>query len=192
MRKNVRDVTRLLGYLSGTGVVVSLYMIIPLMIALSPVFEGNWSRMLAALRLLALGEIAVVAVLTKTSSRPEEQATRIERRRTVRVPASFDVEIAAPIAGGAGAKPLCTGHAIDASPDGMAVLVEPDWCAGHPGYVSLRAYVTETMATAAKARVVISEKVRTGDRAYQLLRLHLVAMDHEDKQSYLRSLAPRA
>ena len=56
--------------------VVTVYLIVPLMITLSPFLENNWGRLLAAAVLLVLGEVAVFRILKKTSKEYEEYCAK--------------------------------------------------------------------------------------------------------------------
>ncbi len=67
--RTLLDAARSLVYTLGALVVVTVYLIVPLMITLSPFLENNWGRLLAAVVLLVLGEVAVFRILKKTSKR---------------------------------------------------------------------------------------------------------------------------
>lgn len=86
-------IARLLAYALGTLAVVTLYLVIPSLVLLSLILHDNWSRLLTALGLLALGGIAVLTVLAKTTSQHEGQTVRVERRGDVRVPVTLDVKV---------------------------------------------------------------------------------------------------
>ena len=60
----------------GALVVVTVYLIVPLMITLSRFIESNWSRLSAAVVLLVLGEVAVFLILKKTSKEYEEYCAK--------------------------------------------------------------------------------------------------------------------
>jgi Na+/melibiose symporter-like transporter len=67
--RTLLDTARFLVYTLGALVVVTVYLIVPLMITLSPFLENSWGRLLAAVVLLVLGEVAVFRILKKTSKR---------------------------------------------------------------------------------------------------------------------------
>ncbi len=185
--KTLYEVACLVAYVALAAAIVGLYIIIPLMVALTPLLDDNQSRLFTALVILALGEIPVIAILRKTSLQPEGLAVQGEHRRSLRVPADFEVGIK-PTSTVAGARLSSTGQVVNASREGLAVLVEEDWPTEHSVYVSVRADLPGKRATNVKARIVASEEVREDDRRRRLLRLSLIAMDHEDKQRYLRHL----
>ncbi len=187
LHEPARLAARLAAYLALAAAVLMLYMIIPLMVALTPLLDDNQSRLFTALVILALCEIPVIAILRKTSLQPEGLAVQGERRRSLRVPADFEVGIK-PISTVAGARLSSTAQVANASREGLAVLVEEDWPTEHSGYVSVLAYLPGKRATNVKARIVASEEMREDDRRRRLLRLSLMVMDHEDKQRYLRHL----
>jgi Glycosyl transferase family group 2 len=66
-RSNLYEGAQFLKYAVGMSVVILLYMIIPLMIVLSLVFSDNWSRLLVAFEIVALGELAISRILLKTT-----------------------------------------------------------------------------------------------------------------------------
>lgn len=70
-QRTIFDVGQLLEFVLGALVVVTVYLVVPLTITLSPLIESNWGRFLAAVALLVLGEIAIFRIL-KTSSKEYE------------------------------------------------------------------------------------------------------------------------
>ncbi len=56
--------------------VVTIYLIVPLMITFSPFIESNWWRLLAAVIVLVLGEVAVFRILMKISKEYEEYCAK--------------------------------------------------------------------------------------------------------------------
>lgn len=172
----------------GALAVVALYLIIPSMVALSPLLRDNWSQLLGALGLLGLVEIAVLTVLTKTTPPYRDQTVQIERRRAVRIPTSLDVEIGTAHAGVGAGKPQMRGRTLNVSRSGMAVLIKPDRSVVYPDHVTLRAHLPD-QSVSAKAQLLESEVVLVDDRLHHRLRLHLLVMDYDDRQRYLRHLA---
>jgi formate hydrogenlyase subunit 3/multisubunit Na+/H+ antiporter MnhD subunit len=75
-QRTVFDAARLLVYALGVLVVVTVYLIIPLMITLSPFLETYWGRLLAAVGLLTLLEAIVSRILKKTSKKHEEYCAK--------------------------------------------------------------------------------------------------------------------
>jgi Glycosyl transferase family group 2 len=65
---------QLLLYALGSALVALLYLIAPLMIVLSALFPSPWSRLLVALEIVALGELAVARILLKTTPADESLA----------------------------------------------------------------------------------------------------------------------
>lgn len=184
----LRDVVRLLMYTVSATAILTLYLIVPLMIVFGSTFQGISGELLAALVTLALLEIPVVAILVKTCS-PQEETARSEKRKAVRVPTGFGVEISGARAAKDSPQFSLSGWAINASRGGLAVLVGPEWRLHQPGHVTLRAALPQGTPAEAKARVVSLEEVREDERAARLLRLELVAMDYEHQHHYLHYLA---
>jgi len=89
----IREILQLLGYTCGTGIVVTISIIIPLLVLLSPVLPQGWNRLLIALGILAVGECAVCAILIKTTPRLKGQLLRSEGMEAARRPLAFDVSI---------------------------------------------------------------------------------------------------
>lgn len=188
----LRDVVRLLAYTVSATAMLTLYLIVPLMIVFGSTFRQSWSELLAALGTLALLEVPVVAILVKTCSPPEEAVRsrkRSEKRKAVRVPTGFWVEIRGARAAKDSPQFSLTGWAINASRGGLAVLVSPERRLHPPSYVSLRAELPQGTTVEAKARVVSLEEVPEESRASQLLRLELVAMDYQHQHTYLHYIA---
>jgi hypothetical protein len=171
----------------GALAVVTLYLIIPSMVVLSPVLRGNWSQLLGALGLLGLVEIAVLTVLIKTTPSYQDQPVQLERREAVRVPTDLDVEVGNAYAGGGDGESPMHGRTLNISHSGMAVLIRPDRSVAYPDHVTLRVHLPEG-SVSAEARLLESEDVLVDDRRHHRLRLHLLTMDHDDRQRYLRHL----
>ena len=74
--RTLLDAARSLVYTLGALVVVTVYLIVPLMITLSSFLENNWGLLLAAAVLLVLGEVAVFRILKKTSKEYEEYCAK--------------------------------------------------------------------------------------------------------------------
>lgn len=75
------EIVQFLKYTAGGAAVMTLYMVIPLLLVLSLFFPYAWSRWLVALQVAALGELAVVTILVKTT--PERAGRpRSPRRRS--------------------------------------------------------------------------------------------------------------
>ncbi len=175
----LRDVTRLLAYTLGALATVTIYLIIPLMVVLSTILHDNWSRLVVALGLLAMGEIVVVIVLVRTTQR--------ERREAIRKPANFDVEMNTARPGNGDTEFSLSGHAVNASRTGVGILVEPDRSLNYPSGLSVRMHLPESSVTA-KARVAASEEILADNHLHHLLRLQFVKMDEDDQRRYLRYL----
>ncbi len=75
-QRTIFNAVRSLGYLVVALVVVTVYLIIPLMITFSPFIENNWGRLLAAVGLLVLVEVAVFRVLKKSSKEYEDYCAK--------------------------------------------------------------------------------------------------------------------
>ncbi|HAH00065.1 MAG TPA: hypothetical protein DCL75_14725 [Ktedonobacter sp.] len=131
---NIREIMQLLGYTFSTGAVVTLSMIIPLMILLSPVLPHGWNRLLIALGILALGELVVCTILMKTTPRLKGQLLRSEDMETVRKPMAFDVAIGTTYRGNEVRDLPCYGKAISTPLTGMLVLADmpPELCKTQP------------------------------------------------------------
>jgi hypothetical protein len=63
--------------LGGAGVVILLYLIVPLMIFFS-LFHDLWTQFLCALLLLAIGEFIVFGILVKTSVPIKQNSAKIQ------------------------------------------------------------------------------------------------------------------
>ena len=188
MRANaLRDVVKLLVYTASATAMLTIYLIVPLMIVFGSTFRQSWSELLAALGTLALLEVPVVAILVKTCS-PHKEAMHIEKRKAVRVPTGFGVEVGARAAKN-GPQSFLPGWAINANRGGLAILVGPEWRLHPSDHVTLRVELPQGTPAEAKARIVSLEEVREDGRASRLLRLEIVAMDHEHKHRYLHYLA---
>ncbi len=74
--RTLLDRARSLVYTLGALVVVTVYLIVPLMITFSPFIENNWGRLLSAVVVLVLGEVAVFRILKKTSKEYEEYCAK--------------------------------------------------------------------------------------------------------------------
>ena len=75
-RTTLREIAQSLVYTLGALIVVTVYLIVPLMITLSPFVENNWMRFLAAVVLLVLGEVAVFVILKRVSKEYEEYCAK--------------------------------------------------------------------------------------------------------------------
>lgn len=175
-----RDITRLLAYTLGALVIITVYLIIPLMVVLSTILYDNWSRLVVALGLLAMGEIVVLTILVKTTQR--------ERREAIRKPADFDVEINTAHLGNGDTELSLAGHATDVNRTGVGVLVESERLVDYPDYLSVQ-MLLPGKKVAANAQVVASEEILVDDHLHHLLRMSLIEMDEDDRRHYLRYLA---
>ena len=70
------DAARSSVYTLGALVVMTMYLIVPLMITFSPFIENNLGRLLAAVVLLVVGEVAVFGILKKISKEYEEYCAK--------------------------------------------------------------------------------------------------------------------
>ena len=69
------------GYTSGTVGVVTLYIIIPLMVLEGFILPSQWQRLLVALGVLGLVELAICTILLKTTPKDMVQGLRVEHLR---------------------------------------------------------------------------------------------------------------
>jgi hypothetical protein len=120
----LRDILQLLGYTSGTGVVVAISIIIPLLVLLSPVLPQGGNRLLLAFGILAVGEFAVCSILIKTTPRLKGQLLRSEDMESVRRPLAFDVSIRTTYCSNEVKDPPLHGRAISTRLTGMLVLAD--------------------------------------------------------------------
>jgi len=65
--KNYSGVGELVRYLLSAGVVVTVYIVIPLVTTLVAILPNTWSRVLMTLEFLAVCEFAICRILMKTS-----------------------------------------------------------------------------------------------------------------------------
>ena len=73
---SLREIPQLIVYTAGASVIVSLYMIIPLMVMLGAFLPETWNRFLIAIEILVLGEFAVCTILMRTTEkRPAVELT---------------------------------------------------------------------------------------------------------------------
>lgn len=182
----LRDAARFLVYTSGAVAMVTLFAVVPLMLVFGLIFQRTSTELLAALGTLALVEIPVVTILAKTCS--SRETARSERRKAVRVPVGFGVEISSVSLTGEPSRFSLTGWAVNASRGGLAVLVGQEWRMPQPGYVSVRTELPGSPAAEAKAQVVSFEEAHEDERVAYLLRLNLVVMDHEHQHRYIQHL----
>jgi hypothetical protein len=176
----LHDITRLLTYTLGALVIITVYLIIPLMVVLSTILHDNWSRLVVALGLLVMGEIVVLVILVKTTQR--------ERREAIRKPADFDVELNTARTGNGDTELSLSGRATDVSRTGMGILVKPERPVSYPGNLSVQMHLP-AKKVAANAQVVASEDILVDDHLHHLLRMHLVEMGEDDRRCYFRYLA---
>lgn len=120
----LREILRLLVYTCGTGIVVAISIIIPLLVLLSPVLPQGWNRLLLAFCILAVGEFAICAILIKTTPKLKGQLLRSEDMETVRRPLAFDVSIRTAYRGDEVKDPPLRGRAISTRLTGMLVLAD--------------------------------------------------------------------
>ena len=66
-------------YTLGSSAVMTLYLVVPLLLLLSPVFPYGWNRLLVACGLVALGELAIFSILSKTTPGIERRALQYSR-----------------------------------------------------------------------------------------------------------------
>ena len=89
----IREILQLLGFTFSTGIVVTISIIIPLLVQLSPVLPQGWNRLLIAIGILAVSEFAVCAILIKTTPKLKGQLLRSEDMEDMHRPLTFDVSI---------------------------------------------------------------------------------------------------
>ena len=65
----LREIPQLIAYTAGASVIVSLYMIIPLMVMLGVFLPETWNRFLIAIEILVLGEFAICTILMRTTKK---------------------------------------------------------------------------------------------------------------------------
>lgn len=70
-RGKLREIPQFIVYLGGAVVVVGLYLVIPLMLLLNVILPENWNRLFIALGILGIGELAICAILFRTT--PKEK-----------------------------------------------------------------------------------------------------------------------
>jgi hypothetical protein len=120
----LREILQLLVYTFGTGIVVAISIIIPLLVLLNPVLPQGGNRLLLAFGMLAVGEFAVCTILIKTTPRLKGQLLRSEDMKTVRRPLAFDVSIRTTSLGNQVKDPPLHGRAISTRLTGMLVLAD--------------------------------------------------------------------
>ncbi len=85
-RSNLYEIAQLLKYASGAVVVMMLYIIVPLMILLSLIFPYNWNRLLVALEIVVLGELAIFRILLKTTPKHVSRSLPYKRQELIHRP----------------------------------------------------------------------------------------------------------
>jgi hypothetical protein len=120
----LREILQLLVCTFGTGIVVAISIIIPLLVLLIPALPQGWNPLLLAFGILAAGEFAICAILIKTTPRLKGQLLRSEYMETVRRPLAFDVFIRTTYNGNEVKDPPLRGRAISTRLTGMLVLAD--------------------------------------------------------------------
>jgi hypothetical protein len=120
----LREILQLLVYTFGTGIVVAISIIIPLLVLIGPALPQGWNRLLFAFGILAVSEFAICAILIKTTPRLKGQLLRSEDLETVRRPLAFDVFIRTTYSGNEAKDPPLRGRAISTRLTGMLVLAD--------------------------------------------------------------------
>jgi len=173
----------------GALTVVTLYLVIPTMIAASALVPGKFLALLTALVALALGQAVVFAVLRKTTPPHERETLGPERRATHRRQVAFPIEIEGGTAHPRGTSPRTfLGWAADIGAGGMALLVEPSDSVLMQQDIRVRLHLPG-QSIIATTRLVLSEPVTVNQRQWQRLRLRLHVMDHADRERYHLAIA---
>ncbi|SRR5216683_4724542 len=68
-RSSLGELISLVGYMVGAAAIFDLYLIIPLMVLLSAILPATWNKLIVALPVLMLGELAILLILVKTTPR---------------------------------------------------------------------------------------------------------------------------
>jgi hypothetical protein len=185
-RPTARDLARLAGYLLGAGVVATLYLFIPLIVALHaalPSLPYGVVLLVLALALASLGEVAIVRILRRTSPQRETAVTPRQRAHAYSGPADFDVEISA-VPGDERAHEFpSVGRGIPSGRDEMVVRVGSARWRDYRGDVALKAYLP-TGVMRVRAQIVRAEDVPMRGRPQCVLHLRLVAMHPDDSQRF--------
>jgi hypothetical protein len=185
-RPTVRDLARLAGYLLGAGVVAALYLFIPLMVALHaalPSLPYGVLLLVLALALAALGEVAIVRILRRTSPQRETALAPRQRAHAYSGPADFDVELSAIPGDERGPAFPAVGRGIPAGRDEMVVRVGSARWRDYRGDVALKAYLS-TGVMRVRAKIERAEDVPMRGRPQCVLHLRIVAMRPDDSQRY--------
>ena len=173
----------------GALTVVTLYLVIPTMIAASALVPGKFLALLTALVALALGQAVVFAVLRKTTPPHERETLGPERRVTHRRQVAFPIELEGGTAHPRGTSPRTfLGRAENIGAGGMALLVEPSYSILMQQDIRVRLHLPG-QSIIATTRLVLSEPVTVNQRQWQRLHLRLHVMDHADMERYHLAIA---
>ncbi len=183
------DILRLAAFMLAGAAVVALYVVLPLTGMLHsaiPSVPNGIVPLLLALTLVALGEVAVIRVLVRTT--PQRHVVEAPRRRAPAFtgPLGFDVELSA---GEEGSREFpSVGRGIPAGPDLLIVRVGSARWRDHQGPIALSAYLPQRVVYA-EATILRAEDAPAQGRPQCILHLRLSGMSPEDEQNYRALLA---
>lgn len=178
---------RLLGYTLSSVMVVTLYVLIPLVILVRAFFSGQSLAVWAVLGAVVLGEWVVFRVLTRTTSGQAASGTLPQRRAASRRQAAFEVDLGMPRTDTVVLEHPLHGHAVNASADGLAVLVEPAHWRQPKDAIWLQAHLPNG-TVGGKARLVAASDITVEGRPQRMLHLQLLEMGHADEARYVQAL----
>jgi hypothetical protein len=184
------DYLRLAAFALAGGVIATLYVVLPLMVALHaalPFLPSGIALFALALAVVALGELGVVRVLLRTTPKP--QAVEVPRRAPAfSSPIGFDVELSVADGGDGPHDFPSLGRGIPAGPDRMILRVGSARWRDHHGPIALSAYLPQHVVYA-QATILHAEDAPVQGRPQCILHLRLFGMSPEDERLYRAVLA---
>ena len=178
---------QLIGHTAGAMFVVILYVVIPALITVGAVYPGSWKELWLTLAMLIFGEIVVFTILVRTTRKQISEWNLPERRVSTRRKAAFDVNLLPSYDGGNILGEPVPGKATDASPGGLAVLVDKDQWRVACREVVIRAHLGSDTVVA-KAHLVSTSDFPSDSRPKCLIRLRVSEMEASDEQRYTTEL----
>jgi len=179
------NIARLAGFVALGLIVAALYVILPLTVTLRaalPALSNGVVLVILALALVALGEVAVVRVLLRTTP-PRQTVVAPRRAPAFSGPFGFDVELSALDAdeGLRGFPSL--GRGISAGPDLLIVRVGSARWRDYHGPVEVSAYLPHHVIYV-RAQILRAEDAPVQGRPQCVLHLRLLDMSPEDARYY--------